>query len=87
MEGTKPLWGYINKRRATVEEWVDLWTIFKVCTKETGYEGGGRMRNQWWRHAAVEQQLNTKLKDILEAAWDRRQRESIRRGGGEGGEE
>ena len=31
--GTKPIWGYINKRQATVAEWVDLRPIFEVCAK------------------------------------------------------
>ena len=40
-EGTKPLQDYINRRQVTVAEWVALRPIFKVCAKETGYEGGG----------------------------------------------
>ena len=35
-EGTKPLREYINKRQATVAEWVALRPIFEVCVKETG---------------------------------------------------
>ena len=35
----------------------------------------------------MEWHLKTMLKDILEAAWERRRRESGRRGEGEGGEE
>ena len=35
----------------------------------------------------MERHLKTMLKDILEAAWERRRRESGRRGEGKGGEE
>ena len=43
--GTKPLREYTERRQATVAEWVALRTIFKVCTKETGFEGGGRVQD------------------------------------------
>ena len=50
--GGKPLEIYINKRQAAVAEWVALWPIFEVCTKDTCYEwgegsgscGGGRQK-------------------------------------------
>ena len=45
--GTKPLQELINKRQATVADWVALRSIFDVCVKETGCEGGGRLRYQW----------------------------------------
>ena len=51
--GTKHLRGYINKRQATVAEWVDLQPIFEVCVKEMGYEGGGRFQERWWLQVAV----------------------------------
>ena len=31
--GSKLLWEYVNKRQATVAEWVDLRPIFEVCEK------------------------------------------------------
>ena len=43
--GTKPLWEYIERRQAAVAEWVSLRPIFKVCAKDTGFEGGGGGRN------------------------------------------
>ena len=46
--GTKPLQEYIERRQATVAEWAALRPVFKVCAKETGFEGGGRAREQWW---------------------------------------
>ena len=46
MTGTKPLWEYIERMQATVAEWVALQPIFEVCTKDTGYEGGGRFCDQ-----------------------------------------
>ena len=68
-------------------EWVALRPISEVSAKETGYEGGGRLREPWWRQAAAEQHLKTMLKDILASAWYQRRRESGRRGGGDGVEE
>ena len=51
-EGTKPLQYYINRRQATVAEWVALRPILEVCEKETGYEGGGSLHWQCWRQKA-----------------------------------
>ena len=48
MAGTKPLREYINKRQATVAEWVDLRPIFEVCAKDTRYAGGGKFCEPWW---------------------------------------
>ena len=39
--GTKSARTYIERRRATVEQWVVLRPLFEVCAKETWYEGGG----------------------------------------------
>ena len=40
--GTQNIRTYINRRQATVAQWVDLWPIFEVFTQDTGYEGGWR---------------------------------------------
>ena len=85
--GTQPLQTYIGRRQATVAEWVALRPIFEVYAKETGYEGGGRLREPWWRQTAAEKQLRATLEDILVAAMERRRQEPSRRGGGEGVEE
>ena len=85
--GTQPLQTYIGRRQATVAEWVALRPIFEVYAKETGYEGGGRLREPWWRQAAAEKQLRATLEDILVAAMEWRRQEPSRRGGGEGVEE
>ena len=69
-----------------VAEWVDIRPIFEVFANEMGYKGGERFRDQWWRQAAVEQQLKDTLKDTLTAAWERRRQESGRCGWGEVGE-
>ena len=61
--------------------------IFKVCAKETGYEGGDRFCKQWWRQTAAELQLKITIKEILEAAWEQRRWGSIRGGEGKVGEE
>ena len=47
--GTKLIREYIKKRQATVAEWVALWTTYEVCAKESGYAGGGKLREPWWR--------------------------------------
>ena len=70
--GTKPLWDYIERRYATVAEWVDLQPIFEDYVKEMGYKGGRGLREQWWRQTATAQQLKTMLKEILLEAWERR---------------
>ena len=71
-EGKKSLRDYINKRQAAVADWVDLCPIFEVCAKETGYKGWGRLKDPWWRQEAEEKQLKYMLKQISEAAWERR---------------
>ena len=40
---------YIEKRHATVAQWVALRPLFEVCARETGYEGGGLRRTVWCR--------------------------------------
>ena len=83
--GTKRLREYIENRQATVADWVALWPIFEVCAKDTVYEGGGKLCEPWWRQEDANQQLEATSKNISEAAGERRQRESDRRGRGEGG--
>ena len=70
---------YIDKRQATVAEWVALRPILGVCDRETDYEGGRRRREPWWRQMAARNHLSATLEDILVASrvqsW-----ESIRHG-------
>ena len=68
-------------------EWVATWPIFDVCARETGFEGGGRLRVPWWRQKAAEDQLRVTMEAILEAARVRRRQESSRGDGSEGGSE
>ena len=70
--GTKSLREYTERRKAKVAERVSLQPKFEVCTKETGFECGGRARGKWWRQTASEQQLKTRLKDISAASRERR---------------
>ena len=44
---TQPLQTYLDRRQATVLEWVALQPIFEVCTRETGYEGEGNLGDIW----------------------------------------
>ena len=60
--------------QAMLVEWVALQPIFEFFAKEMGFEGGGMVREQWWCQTAAEQQLKSTLKEISEAAWERRQR-------------
>ena len=45
--------------------------ILEVCERETGYEGGGRLKESWWRQMAARKQLIATLKEILMAARER----------------
>ena len=65
--GKQPLQTYLDKRQATVAEWVDLRPIFNVYTRETGYNLGGNMGLPWWIQAAAEKHLKVTLEDILAA--------------------
>ena len=62
---TQPIQTYLDRRQATVSEWVALRPIFNVCARETGYEGGGNLRVPWQRQEAAEKQLKFKLEEIL----------------------
>ena len=44
---TQYLGSYIDRRQATVAEWVTLRLILEVYNRETGYEGGGRRWELW----------------------------------------
>ena len=83
--GTQLIQNYLERRKATVAEWVALRSIFEVCARETGYGGGGNTRNPRLRQEAAEKQLRVMLEEILEEARERRQQESGRHGEGEGG--
>ena len=64
-------------------EWVALRPILEVCDRGTGYKGGGRVREPWWKQTAATNHLGDTLKDILAVARERRWK-SGRRGGGGG---
>ena len=85
--GTQPLQTYLDRRQATVAEWVALRPTFNVYARETSYKGGGKLQDPWWRKAAAEKHLTVTLKEILEAARERRQKEFGRNGRGKVGEE
>ena len=70
--GTQTLGSYIEKRQATVAEWVVLRPIPDICDRETGYEGWRRRYEPWWRHTADRKQLGATLKEILSEARARR---------------
>ena len=79
--GTHSLGAYTDRRQTTVAEWVELRPILEVCDRETSYKGGGRCREPWWRQTADRKYLSARLKEIPEAARERRWK-SGRHGGG-----
>ena len=54
---------YIERRQATVAQWVALRPLFEVHARETGYKGGGCRKEAWWRQEATEKQLWSTLED------------------------
>ena len=46
-DGTKSARIYIEQRQATMAHWMAILPLSGVCTRETGYEGGGRRRKMW----------------------------------------
>ena len=83
---THAIQNYLDKRQATVAEWVALRSIFEVCVRDMGYTGGGKVREPWWRQAAADKQLRETLEEILATAREWHQREYGRSGRGEGRE-
>ena len=81
--GTHSLGTYIDRRQAPVAEWCALRPILKVCDRDTGYEGGGRRREPWWRQTASRKKLSASLKETSAVARERRGK-SVRYGGGGG---
>ena len=70
--GTHPDMIYIERRQATVAQWVALRPLFEVCAKDTGYEGGVRRRKVWWHQEATKKKLRATLEDSREAKRRRR---------------
>ena len=66
--GTQTIRTYVDRRQATVAEWVATRHILYVCVQETGYEVGGRLRVPWWRKKSEECQLRVMVEAILAAA-------------------
>ena len=65
---TQSLGTYIDRRQSTVTEWVALHPILEVCDRETGYKGGGRRHESWWRYTVARKQMSATLREILAAA-------------------
>ena len=70
--GTQSARIYIDRRQATMAQWVALRPLIEVCARETEYEEGGRRRKAWWRQEAAERQLRAALADSREAKRSRR---------------
>ena len=84
--GTQSLGAYIDKRQATVAEWVALRPIIEVYDKETCNDGGRRRCLPWWQETAERKHLSATLKYILAATRDRRWKSGRRGKGGIGRE-
>ena len=63
-EGTQMLRKYVARQQETVAEWVATRPIFVVCARETGFEGGVRLRVRWWRYNKAENQIRVTVEDI-----------------------
>ena len=70
--GTQSARIYIERRQATVAQWVALRPLFEVCKRYTRYEGGGRRRKVCWHQEATEKQLWATLEGPREAKRRRR---------------
>ena len=51
--GTQTLGTYIDRRQATVAEWVALRPILDIYDRDKVYEGGGRHHEPWRRQTAA----------------------------------
>ena len=58
----------MNRLQATVAKWLATQTIFDVCAREMGYEGGGRLRLPWWRQKAADNEMMFTVEAILTAS-------------------
>ena len=69
-----------------MSEWVTLRPILEVYDRATGYEGGGRRREPWWRQTTAWMNLSATL-EYISAEKRARCWESGRRDKGGGGRE
>ena len=42
--------------------------ILETCDRDTGYEGGRKQREPWWRQTAAQKQISSTLEEILAEA-------------------
>ena len=62
--GTQSAMTYVGRRKATVEQWVALRPILKVCAGEKNYNAGRHRREAWWRQETKNKQLRSTLAGI-----------------------
>ena len=55
-----------GKRQGIVAQWVALWQIFEVSTRETNFEEGGRRRDAWCHQETAESQITETLEEIFQ---------------------
>ena len=70
----------MERIQATVAEWVDLRPIFDVCSRETGYEGGGKFQVKCCIDVAAENQQKVTAEEIVLEARVWRRKESGKSG-------
>ena len=68
-------------------EWVSLRPILDICTRDMGYEEGGKLRVRLWRQEASEKQMKFKVEHILAESMVWWRWESGRHGKSQGGPE
>ena len=79
--GTQHIRTYIDRRQATVVQWVDLRPIFEVFAQEDmGCTVGWRIQAPWWQQTTEDSQLRATLQYISSETRERTLRESINRG-------
>ena len=69
---TQSLRAYIDRRQATVAEWVALQPILEVFDKDADYEGCWRRLGPWWRQTVTRKPPSATLNDVLTAERERR---------------
>ena len=58
---------YIGIIQGAMAQWVAMRPILEVCARDTGCEGGGLRREEWWRQEVPETQIRETLE---ETSWE-----------------
>ena len=58
---------YVERRQATLAQWLALRFLFEVCAREIWCKGGGKSKQAWWRKVLSEKQFNATPADSQKA--------------------